>query len=289
MTPFLTGPLADLRAEALALVNTARDAAGLLWLVPSPALDLAAQRHAEAMLTGGNYSHTGADGSTPRDRILAAGAPPFTLTSENIARIDGCDPLPTTGQVRNLHDGWMTSPPHRDAILSPGVSLFGFGIAGAASSLFAVQTFAGPGLPRGLRPGLSPPALGPREAADRAIAALNAARLSPIARAPALEAVALALLPDVPGAIMRTAGDLFALLPPAERREWRRLEVHAAGETASGGALSDIDVTNLLADLLAGAGARAALLGPADAAGFALWADGLGAKGAIVVVGERFP
>lgn len=88
----------------------------------SPALQAAAEAHAEFLSRTGNFSHDGPGGSTPRSRAARAGYQ-ACLTAENIAR----------GQpdIRSVVATWMDSPPHRANILNPQVTQYGFARAGS--------------------------------------------------------------------------------------------------------------------------------------------------------------
>jgi uncharacterized protein YkwD len=116
-------PLRDLprlRAALLAAVNAARRTAGRPPLDDDPRLDAAAQAHAEDMLARSYYAHQGAGGSTPRERVLAAGFP-AAIVAENIA-------------ARHLTAdeamaGWMASSDHRRNILDPRFTSLGAGVA----------------------------------------------------------------------------------------------------------------------------------------------------------------
>ena len=149
-----TGDLAQLRGRALALVNEARERHGLAHLELGADLNEAAQAHARDMLERGYYAHVSPEGETVADRYRATGGSPWHLVAENIARCLGCELPPSTARVEALHEGWMKSPPHRENILRRGLDRFGFGIIVRQDQrLYAVQTFAGPGMPRGLQPG----------------------------------------------------------------------------------------------------------------------------------------
>jgi uncharacterized protein YkwD len=91
-------------------------------LVYSPALQAAAESHAEYLSRTGNFSHDGAGGSSVADRVRRAGLR-SCLTAENIAR----------GQpdVRSVIASWMSSPGHRANILNAQVTQYGMAQAGS--------------------------------------------------------------------------------------------------------------------------------------------------------------
>lgn len=99
-------------AEALAvteLTNQHRQAAGCPPLKLEPRLTQAAQGHSEDMALNDFFSHTGSDGSSPWDRIRAAGYD-FVTAGENIAA-GYPDP-------QSVVTAWMNSPGHRANILN---------------------------------------------------------------------------------------------------------------------------------------------------------------------------
>ncbi len=93
------------------------------YLVYSPALQAAAEDHAEYLSRTGNLGHDGAGGSTVSDRVRRAGFR-SCLTAENVAR----------GQpdVRSVVAAWMDSPRHRANIVNPQMTHYGMAQAGSA-------------------------------------------------------------------------------------------------------------------------------------------------------------
>jgi uncharacterized protein YkwD len=108
------------RAEMLARVNDVRKKAGAQPLRSNSKLDLAAQRHAEDMLTRNYFAHASPEKKTVRERATAAGYD-WQRIGENIAE----------GQfsVDEVMDTWMNSPGHRKNILEPGFKELGVGLA----------------------------------------------------------------------------------------------------------------------------------------------------------------
>lgn len=287
VAPLDAGSLGRLQALAANLVNAARATSGLAPLALDAALCQAAQDHAVAMAGGAPYAHTTPGGVTSKHRIVAASGHPFAHTAENIARIDDTASVPSEAHVHDLQRGWMGSPDHRAAILSPAPAVMGFGIAGAGASVFAVQTFAGPGAPRGLVPGQTPRPIAPAEAATALIGALNQHRAAPLSPSPALAHVAEALLPaDIAkGAV--TSTNLFALLPLPEQPLWRDIATCTALCSACGDRLSDIDIADFAVDIVRAEGST--LTAPVwEEAGAAFAVDGAGWKLVVVVLGRRF-
>ncbi|PWJ10193.1 CAP domain-containing protein [Jannaschia seohaensis] len=120
----------DLERRMLDLVNAARAAEGLGALALELNLNAAADDHSAWMLAENDFSHTGAGGSSPSERIAEAG---FDLsgrwgTAENIAiqSVRGAPGL--VDDVANLHTSLMNSPGHRANILNPSYDWIGIGI-----------------------------------------------------------------------------------------------------------------------------------------------------------------
>ena len=277
------GHLDRLRQHALDLVNDARGDAGLPHLNPGPILNEAAQGHASDMVEGGYYAHVAPDGETPRDRFRAAGGSRWAFSGENIAKCSGCRPPPNVDRVEAFHEGWMQSREHRENILSEGFDRFGFGIAGEADEIYAVQTFAGPGAESGA------PALSATDAGAAALNEINARRdgagLEPLEASDPLDAVAERVLE------IRLAGEelpenMFGLLP-AGSTGWTSLSILSASRGGAGPALSRENVAAFVEEW-AGKGADDAL-GAARAThlGFAAAAHEDGRASAVAIFGGR--
>ncbi|MGO9922178.1 MAG: CAP domain-containing protein [Isosphaeraceae bacterium] len=102
--------------------NRIRADARLPALSVSPRLQAAAQAHARDMAKRGKMSHTGSDGSSPFDRIVAQGYK-YRRAGENVA----------VGYftTERLMKGWMDSPHHKKNILG---SFSQIGVACATAS-----------------------------------------------------------------------------------------------------------------------------------------------------------
>lgn len=287
--------LQALRQQALELVNRARAAHGLSRLELGRDLDEAAQAHAQDMLRRGYFSHTSPEGKNVQDRYIAAGGSRWELVAENIAKCDNCAPQVTDATVEWLQEGWMNSPEHRANILRPGLTRFGFGIAAdAQQGLYAVQTFAGPGTPRGAdRAEGKPAALSGDEIAARAADLVNAARrradLGDLRASPALNDAARNLLPDpkADAKALDIGSDPFGALPAGERGKWRSLAVVAGACGGCGVYPTEADIRSFRDQWLDNPQYKQRLLDPnATSMGFAMQADGSGRKTAVLVIGS---
>lgn len=118
-----TAGLADVQAvrqEMLERVNTIRRGVGLKPLELDPRLTTAAQAHADDMLARSYYNHVSPEGSTPRQRVHAAGFV-ADVVAENIA----------AGQTspEDALGGWLHSTDHRRNLLDPRLTHIGIGMA----------------------------------------------------------------------------------------------------------------------------------------------------------------
>jgi uncharacterized protein YkwD len=144
--PEVDDPLA-VRREVLALTNAARAQSracgdrhfdAVAPLQADVRLDEAARLHALDMANRGYFSHRGADGRQPADRIAAAGYR-WRSAGENIA----------AGQPRaqDAVQGWIRSPGHCANLMSPNFRAMGIGFAvnpDSPSGIYWVQTFGAP-------------------------------------------------------------------------------------------------------------------------------------------------
>ena len=131
--------------QMLTLVNNARAVARLCGdtqyaAVPALAwhcnLELAAQGHSTSMADNDYFSHTGLDGSSPGDRITAAGYS-WRAYGENIAA--------GYGSQEAAMAAWLNSPGHCVNIMSGNVTELGAAVAENAASQYRIywtQNFA---------------------------------------------------------------------------------------------------------------------------------------------------
>jgi len=112
-------------AGVLAEINGYRAANGLGPLVENVYLNIAAQNHVNWMAETGQYSHTGAGGSTYTDRALAAGYGEGlgVRVTENWARGHQMTPYEV------VHEMWKPSGIHNSQMLTTSYNEFGAGVA----------------------------------------------------------------------------------------------------------------------------------------------------------------
>lgn len=116
-----SGALSGVSGGLLSRHNSTRTAAGLPTLTIDARLTSAAQAQANYLSKTDSCTHDGQGGSTPTQRIYAAGYPRGGMTGENVA----------AGQasLEKVMDAWMKSPGHRANILRNGWTNIGFGYA----------------------------------------------------------------------------------------------------------------------------------------------------------------
>lgn len=287
----LTDPLL-----ALQLVNQERLSRGLAPLGHSSPLAEAARAHAEDMAARGYYSHISPEGEDALARYVRAGGSSWRRVDENIGYCRGCEGSSVLFS-RTFHARWMESPGHRANVLDPQAEFFGFAMAVSPDGgLFAVQTFAGPGRPPPRSSGAAARAIEPATQQPYAISLINGLRaqrgLAGVEGDLSLGAAARTLLSDyLAGAAAQLADlnveALTKLLPGDAWARWRRLGILSAVCGGCGSEPSDADVEAFVQRWAASADDRVDLIdGAFSHVGFALLADGLGLKAAVVVLGE---
>jgi len=125
------------QTQLVNLINGARAEAGLNPLGVNAQLTAAAVGHSIDMACHGLISHSGSDGSSPYERIVAAGYSP-SLSSEIIYG---------SGYPQTAFDWWMSDQIHRDEILNPNVTELGVGYAymqGTSAGGYYTVDFASP-------------------------------------------------------------------------------------------------------------------------------------------------
>ncbi len=132
----------------LELINAERAKAGVQPLAFDNDLSEAAEGHSRWMLATDTFSHTGSGGSTPTQRMKAAG---YTLagswaTGENIAWATTRSPTGYNDEILLLHNNLMNSSGHRANILNGNFREAGLGFEvgdyRGRSSGFVAENFA---------------------------------------------------------------------------------------------------------------------------------------------------
>jgi uncharacterized protein YkwD len=114
--------------DIIALINQARTGAGLPALMADARLGASAQNHSIDMACHGLLSHTGSDGSSPSQRIVASGYG-ASFSEEMIYGGSGAYP-------QTAFDWWMSDPTHHDVIFDSRATDVGAGFAHVAGSSY---------------------------------------------------------------------------------------------------------------------------------------------------------
>lgn len=119
-----------LEVAMLKLINAERLAVGVAPVQFDGLLNDAAEDHSSSMLVNNIFSHTGADGSTPRERMQDAGYvfEGANASGENIGWQSERGAAGLLDDVQDIHDSLMDSPGHRANILSANFDEIGIGI-----------------------------------------------------------------------------------------------------------------------------------------------------------------
>lgn len=132
----------------LGLVNDERASHGLKPLMLETRLNNSSNAHTQWMLQQDVFSHTGADGSKVKDRVLDANFPLEVSwrVAENLAYGSVDRDGSIFDEVDQLHRNLMNSPSHRANILDPDVEYIGIGLQvgefNGHQVLMATQNFA---------------------------------------------------------------------------------------------------------------------------------------------------
>ena len=113
----------------LDLINDHRIASGKAALAWQDQLGEAAQEHSDDMVAHNYSSHTGFDGSSPRDRMVAAGYTP-AWWGENINENPPGDP-----SAQSAFQAWVNSPDHNANMLNANYIHIGIGQATTGSGI----------------------------------------------------------------------------------------------------------------------------------------------------------
>jgi len=126
---------------ALKLVNRDREVNGLPPLLLNPLISKTAQLHAEDMAKRNYFNHRSPEGLSPSDRYINLGG--LGGVGENISVKKDYPARFTFGVVEVFQRGLMYSDGHRNNILNPKYTKFGYGIAvdSTQQKIYAVQNF----------------------------------------------------------------------------------------------------------------------------------------------------
>ena len=279
----------EARAYSLTLVNQARAAKALPLLKLSDKLSRAAEAHAEDMLEREYFSHVSPEGKSVMSRFLSAGGDAGLLVAENIARCRNCSDVPDRADIEDLHRGWMESAGHRANILSPGLDSYGFAVVQDSSGLrYAVQTFSGPGMPRGAHSHADLEVMDATEQTDTAARLIDEHRKGdarPLSADPRLIEMAQSMVPK--DSLADVQIDRLTSLKDAvpAQAPWRSYRVLAGLCGACGVSATRADVRFFLREWLASPAYRDILRDTSlTSIGIVIRPDGAGRKVAVAVL-----
>jgi uncharacterized protein YkwD len=131
----------------LELINAERAKVGSQPLAFDGNLNDAAEDHSQWMISTDVFSHTGSGGSSPPERMRAAGYTPSSGTGENVAWASTRSPTGYQDEVLLLHTNLMNSSGHRTNLLKNDYREVGIGFEVGAyktwnSAAFVTQDFA---------------------------------------------------------------------------------------------------------------------------------------------------
>ena len=129
--------LARMEAELHRAVNDFRGDQRLIALERRPDLDAVARAHSADMVRRGFFSHDNPEGWNWVDRMRGAGVQGFAMAGENVGQTNRGDPN------REILNGWIVSPDHRQNLVARPYNATGIGIARAPDGrLFYTQLYA---------------------------------------------------------------------------------------------------------------------------------------------------
>ena len=159
----------DVQAERqlLEMANTERAHAGLAPLKVDDGLVRAARTHAAEMASQNQLSHQFSGEPSLPQRLAASSTLRLEREGENVAMAANPD---------QAHQALMSSPPHRDNLLSPNFNVAGFGVFRSGHMLYVAQDF-----------GSNPPSYSVRQAQELVSASVEQLRAQ--AKLPRLQRV----------------------------------------------------------------------------------------------------
>jgi uncharacterized protein YkwD len=128
--------LAALEADLARSVNAWRVEHHLKPLERRPDLDAVARAHSQDMARRGFFSHETPEGANWVDRLQRSGVEGFSMAGENVGLTSRAEPN------REILNGWIHSPAHRENLEARPFNATGIGIARAANgTLYYTQVY----------------------------------------------------------------------------------------------------------------------------------------------------
>ena len=126
-----------------AMTNRARQAKGLPPLSKDDELRNIAQAYSDDMLVRHFFDHTTPDGISFDERIASRYDHRIYLIGENIWSGSGYNSNEIKQVAQEIVADWMSSPGHRENLLSPNFTNLGVGVSAGHHKILATQEFVG--------------------------------------------------------------------------------------------------------------------------------------------------
>jgi uncharacterized protein YkwD len=123
------------------MTNQVRHVHGQAPLIKDDELRQLARAYSDDMLVRHFFEHTDPDGVPFDERISDQYPHRVYLIGENIWSAEGYDPAKTQRVAREIMDSWLTSPGHRENLLSPNFTHLGVGVSARQDEIRATQEF----------------------------------------------------------------------------------------------------------------------------------------------------
>ncbi len=134
--------LQDVEEWIWRFTNEIRQRAGLPPLAKEGTLSAVAQAYSDDMLRRGFFSHTNPEGLTVRDRLSPYFSGSIRSLGENIWEGSNLSAANREALARYIMNAWMSSPGHRENILSADYTHLGVGVTALGREIRATQDFA---------------------------------------------------------------------------------------------------------------------------------------------------
>ena len=134
--------LGDVEDRIWRFTNDVRRQYGLPPVGQEGALSRVSQAYAADMLVRRFFSHTNPEGLTAGERLKPFYSGPIYGWGENIWEGSNLSAVDREALARRIMDAWMSSPGHRQNILSPDYTHLGVGVAASGREIRATQLFA---------------------------------------------------------------------------------------------------------------------------------------------------
>jgi uncharacterized protein YkwD len=125
------------------MTNQARRAKGLAPLHKDDELTNVARAYSDDMLVRHFFDHTTPDGISFDERIANHYNHRIYLVGENIWSGSGYNSLEIKRVAKEIMADWMSSPGHRENLLSPKFTHLGVGVSAGHNKILATQEFVG--------------------------------------------------------------------------------------------------------------------------------------------------